>query len=33
MRLKDNNQVATCRDDNRYRVFVNAGGKVAAQKQ
>ena len=32
-RLKDNDHVATCRDGNRYRVFINAEGKVVAQKQ
>lgn len=31
--LKDNDQVATCQDGNRYRVFVNADGRVVAQKQ
>jgi hypothetical protein len=32
-RLKDNDHVATCKDGNRYRVFVNAEGRVVAQKQ
>lgn len=32
-RLKDNDHVATCKDGNRYRVFVNADGRVVAQKQ
>jgi hypothetical protein len=32
-RLKDDDHVATCRDGNRYRVFINAEGKVVAQKQ
>ncbi len=32
-RLKDNDYVATCSDKNRYRVFVNAEGRVVAQKQ
>ena len=32
-RLKDNDHLATCRDGNRYRVFINAEGRVAAQKQ
>ena len=32
-RLKDNDHVATCRNGNRYRVFVNAEGRVVAQKQ
>jgi len=33
MRLNDNDHVATCRDGNRYRVFINTEGKVVAQKQ
>lgn len=32
-RLKDNDHIATCSDGNRYRVFVNAEGRVVAQKQ
>lgn len=32
-RLKDNDYIATCKDKNRYRVFVNADGRVVAQKQ
>jgi hypothetical protein len=32
-RLKDDDHVATCRDGHRYRVFINAQGKVVAQKQ
>jgi hypothetical protein len=31
--LKDNDHIATCKDGNRYRVFVNAEGRVVAQKQ
>ncbi len=31
--LKDNDHVATCRDGNRYRVFINSEGRVVAQKQ
>jgi hypothetical protein len=31
--LKDNDHITTCRDGNRYRVFVNAEGRVVAQKQ
>ena len=31
--LKDNDHIATCRDGNRYRVFINAEGRVVAQKQ
>ena len=32
-KLKDNDHIATCKDGNRYRVFVNAEGRVVAQKQ
>lgn len=32
-KLKDDDHVATCKDGNRYRVFVNAEGRVVAQKQ
>jgi hypothetical protein len=32
-RLNDNDHVATCSDGNRYRIFINAEGKVVAQKQ
>ncbi len=32
-RLKENDHVATCKDGNRYHVFVNAQGRVVAQKQ
>lgn len=32
-KLRDNDHVATCKDGNRYRVFVNAEGRVVAQKQ
>ena len=32
-RLKDNDHIATCKDGSRYRVFVNAEGRVVAQKQ
>ena len=32
-RLKDDDHVATCKDGNRYHVFVNAQGRVVAQKQ
>jgi hypothetical protein len=32
-RLKDDDHVATCSDGKRYRVFINAQGKVVAQKQ
>ena len=31
--LKENDHIATCKDGNRYRVFVNAEGRVVAQKQ
>jgi hypothetical protein len=29
----DNDYVATCKDGNRYRVFVNPEGRVVVQKQ
>lgn len=32
-RLADNDYIAVCKDKNRYRVFVNAEGRVVAQKQ
>jgi hypothetical protein len=32
-RLKDDDHVATCSDGHRYRVFINAEGKVVAQQQ
>jgi hypothetical protein len=32
-RLQDNDHIATCQDGNRYRVFINAEGRVVAQKQ
>jgi len=32
-RLKDDDHVAICQDGNRYRVFINAEGRVVAQKQ
>ena len=32
-RLNDNDHIATCQDGNRYRVFINAEGRVVAQKQ
>jgi len=32
-RLKENDHIATCQDGNRYRVFINAEGRVVAQKQ
>lgn len=31
-RLKDNDHIATCKDKNRYRVYMNAAGRVVAQK-
>lgn len=31
--LKDNDHIATCKDGNRYRVFVDGKGRVVAQKQ
>lgn len=32
-RLKEDDHIATCRNGLRYRVFINAEGKVVAQKQ
>jgi hypothetical protein len=32
-RQADNDHIATCKDGNRYRVFVNAEGRAVAQKQ
>ena len=32
-KLKDNDYIAICKDKNRYRVFINAEGRVVAQKQ
>ena len=32
-RIKDNDHNVTCQDGNRYHVFVNAEGRVVAQKQ
>jgi len=32
-KVKDNDYIATCKDKNRYRVFINAEGRVVAQKQ
>jgi hypothetical protein len=29
----DNDHVVTCQDGNRYRVFLNAEGRVMAEKQ
>jgi hypothetical protein len=29
----DNDHIASCQDGNRYRVFLNAEGRVVAQKQ
>jgi hypothetical protein len=31
--LGDNDYIASCQDGNRYRVFVNADGRVVAEKQ
>lgn len=30
---KGNDHIATCKDGNRYRVFMNEKGRVVAQKQ
>ncbi len=32
-RLSDNDHPSTCRDGNRYLVFINSEGRVVAQKQ
>ena len=32
-KLADNDYIAVCKDKNRYRVFINAQGRVVAQKQ
>jgi len=32
-RLTDTDHIATCANGDRYRIFVNAGGRVVAQKQ
>ena len=32
-RQGDNDHLAACKDGNRYRVFVNAEGRVVARKQ
>ena len=32
-RIKDNDHNVTCQDGNRYHVFVDAEGRVVAQKQ
>lgn len=31
-RQADNDHIATCKDGNRYRVFVDAAGRAAAHK-
>jgi hypothetical protein len=30
--LKDNDHIATCRDGQRYRVFIDPAGRVVAQQ-
>ena len=32
-RQGDNDHIASCKDGNRYRVFLNPEGRVVAQKQ
>ncbi len=32
-RQGENDNIATCKDGNRYRVFVNAEGRVVAEKK
>jgi hypothetical protein len=31
-RLKDDDHIATCQDGSRYRVFINAEGRVVAER-
>ena len=31
-RIKDNDHIVTCQDGNRYHVYVNAAGRVVAEK-
>ena len=31
--VKENDHIATCKDGNRYHVFMNPQGRVVAQKQ
>ena len=31
--LREDDHIATCQDGNRYRVFINAQGRVVAEKQ
>jgi len=33
IRQAENDHIASCKNGNRYRVFVNAEGRVVAQKQ
>lgn len=33
VRIQDDDHLASCQDGNRYRVFINAEGRVVAQKQ
>jgi hypothetical protein len=33
VRQADNDHIASCKNGDRYRVFVNAEGRVVAQKQ
>ena len=32
-RQGDNDHIASCKDGSRYRVFIDAGGRVVARKQ
>lgn len=32
IRQKDDDHIATCQDGNRYRVFINAEGRVVVQR-
>ena len=31
--LGDNDHIASCQDGNRYHIFINAQGRVVAEKQ
>ena len=33
VRKAENDYIASCKDGNRYRVFINAQGRVVVQKQ
>jgi hypothetical protein len=33
VQLKENDHIATCKDGNRYHVYINSEGRVVAEKQ